>query len=57
MTDCLTDYDLHRYHARELDEAEEARVREHIATCPTCARRDSDLIAQHEAEAGACLPH
>ena len=48
MTKCLTDSDLHRYHAGELDEAEEARVREHLAECEKCAQRDAELVAQHE---------
>ena len=45
---CLSDSNLHRYHARELDEAAEARVREHLAQCEQCARRDSGLVAEHE---------
>ena len=46
MSDCLTDTDLHRLHARELDEAAEARIREHLAECEQCARRDSGLVAE-----------
>ncbi len=45
---CLSDSDLNRYHAGELDEAEEARVREHLAECQKCAQRDAELVAQHE---------
>ena len=48
MTDCLTDSDLNRYHAGELGEAEEARVRDHLAQCEQCAQRDAKLVAQHE---------
>ncbi len=48
MSDCLTDTDLHRLHARELDEAAEARVREHLAECEKCAQRDAELVAEHE---------
>ena len=45
---CLSESDLHRLHAREVDEAAEARVREHLAQCEHCARRDSGLVAEHE---------
>ena len=48
MPDCLSDSDLHRYHAKELDQAEEARVREHLAGCEKCAQRDAELVAEHE---------
>ncbi|MCH7522538.1 MAG: zf-HC2 domain-containing protein [Chloroflexi bacterium] len=48
MTQCLTDSDLNRYHAGELDEAEEARVREHLAECEQCAQRNAELVARHE---------
>ena len=48
MTQCLSDSDLHRYHAGELDEAEEARIREHLGECEKCAQRDAELVARHE---------
>ena len=48
MGDCLTDSDLHRFHAGELDEAEEARVRRHLAECEACAGLDAKLVAEHE---------
>ena len=48
MTYCLTNSDLNRYHAGELDEAEEARVLEHLRECEQCAQRDAELIAQHQ---------
>ena len=48
MNPCPTDIDLDRYHAGELAEAEEARVREHLTQCADCARRDAELVAQHE---------
>ncbi len=48
MTQCLTNSDLNRYHADELDEAGEARVREHLAVCRKCAQQDAELVAQHE---------
>lgn len=49
MSDCLTDSDLHRYQAGELDEAEETRIRQHLAECEHCARRDAELVAEHKA--------
>ncbi|MFQ5507390.1 MAG: protein kinase, partial [Planctomycetota bacterium] len=49
MSDCLTESDLHRYHAHELDEGEAERVRRHLGACEECARRDADLVARHEA--------
>ena len=48
MTQCPTDSDLNRYHADELDEAEEARVRVHLAECQKCAQRDAELVARHK---------
>ena len=38
MADCPRDSDLDRYHGGELDEAEEARVRRHLAECEDCGR-------------------
>ena len=48
MDPCLTKPDLDRYHAGELDEADVARVREHLGECQKCAMRNAELIAQHE---------
>lgn len=48
MNPCLSDADLHRYHADELDAASADRVRRHLAECPGCARRDAELLARHE---------
>ena len=45
----MTDSNLHRYHAGELDQADEARVRQHLAEYQVCARRDAELVAEHEA--------
>ncbi|MBN2562462.1 MAG: tetratricopeptide repeat protein [Phycisphaerae bacterium] len=48
MSDCLADSDLNRYHAGEMGEEEAARVREHLAGCEACRKRDADLLAQHD---------
>ncbi|MCH7813718.1 MAG: protein kinase [Planctomycetes bacterium] len=48
MTNCPADSDLDRYHAGELTEPEEARVRRHLAECEACARRDAELVAEQE---------
>lgn len=48
MTECPSVADLDRYHAKEMDEQEEARVREHLDQCTNCARRDLELVAAHE---------
>lgn len=47
MTECTSEADLHRYHAKEMDEQEEARLREHLDRCTNCARRDAELVAAH----------
>ena len=49
---CLTKSDLDLYHAGELTEPEEARVRRHLAECEDCARRDAELVAEQEAWIG-----
>ncbi|UCF34759.1 MAG: protein kinase [Phycisphaerales bacterium] len=48
MSECPGDDDLQRYHSKELDGAEEARVREHLSECEDCARRSEALLAEHE---------
>jgi serine/threonine protein kinase/Tfp pilus assembly protein PilF len=48
MSNCPNDDDLQRYHSKELDGAEEARVREHLSQCADCARRSEALLAEHE---------
>ncbi|MCP4591033.1 MAG: protein kinase [bacterium] len=52
MTACLSDSELHRYHARELESADGARVQEHLAACEDCARRSAELAAGHDALVG-----
>ena len=44
MGECLTNTDLNRYHACELNEADEARVREHLAECEQCGQGDAELV-------------
>ena len=46
MSDCLRDTDLDRYHASELQDAEEKSVREHLQRCTVCARRDARMVAE-----------
>lgn len=48
MNPCLTESDLDRYHANEMEGAEEALVRKHLAACPDCTRRDSTLVDANE---------
>ncbi|MCH8146416.1 MAG: protein kinase [Planctomycetes bacterium] len=48
MTECPSEADLHRYHAKEMGEQEEARLREHLDQCTNCARRDAELVAAHD---------
>ena len=48
MDGCLTEAGLNRYHAGELGEAEDARVREHLSECQACARLDAEVVARHE---------
>jgi serine/threonine protein kinase len=48
MSQCLSDSALHRYHAKELVGAEEARVREHLSKCEKCTRRSESLLAEHQ---------
>jgi len=47
MSDCPTDSDLHRFHAGEMSDPEDAAIRQHIELCPDCARRDQALLAEH----------
>ncbi|MFQ5424472.1 MAG: zf-HC2 domain-containing protein, partial [Phycisphaerae bacterium] len=49
MDVCLSESNLHRYHAGEIDAAEAQRVRRHLAECAACARRDAEIVAAHEA--------
>ncbi len=45
---CLSESDLNRYHAGEMDAAQTERVRDHLAACQDCNRRDTSLVAEHE---------
>jgi len=47
MQHCPNDPDLHRYHAGELHESQEAWVRRHLALCEACARRDAKIVQEH----------
>jgi serine/threonine protein kinase len=49
MSDCLSESDLHRYHARELADDEAERVRAHLAACEACRDRNAVLEAVHHA--------
>ncbi|MFH1417662.1 MAG: tetratricopeptide repeat protein [Planctomycetota bacterium] len=48
MNNCPDDSDLHRYHAGEMDDGEAGRVREHLASCESCAKRDAAIVSEHE---------
>lgn len=45
MARCLSEDDLDRYHAGEMDSGEAQRVAEHLSACPLCAR-NADLMAE-----------
>lgn len=45
---CPSDFDLDRYHAGEMNDGEVGRVREHLASCESCAKRDAAIVAGHE---------
>lgn len=47
MSACLNDAVLDRLHADELSPPELLSVREHLASCPECSRRNSELLAEH----------
>jgi len=47
MSGCVADSDLHRFHAGEMSEAEEASVRNHLDQCSDCRMRDDALMAEH----------
>jgi len=47
MSGCVADSDLHRFHAGEMSEAEEANVRNHLDQCGDCRMRDDALMAEH----------
>ena len=48
MDVCLSESDLYRYHAGEMDAAERDRVRRHLDTCADCRRREAEFLARHE---------
>ena len=48
MATCLSDLDLDRLHAGEMDSAEAEQAREHMATCRDCARRDAAILGQRD---------
>ncbi|MBN2560901.1 MAG: protein kinase [Phycisphaerae bacterium] len=48
MGDCPSDTDLDRYHAGDMAEARAAEIRDHLASCDACARRDAALVAEHD---------
>jgi len=47
MATCLSDPDLDRLHAEEMDPAEAEQARAHLASCTNCARRSASLLAEH----------
>lgn len=48
MSDCVSEQDLRRYRARDLGEADTARVRRHLAECDRCVALDAEFVARHE---------
>ncbi|MFH1417661.1 MAG: hypothetical protein ABII12_05165 [Planctomycetota bacterium] len=48
MSVCPSDFDLDRYHAGEMDDGKVGRVRKHLASCGSCAKRDAAIVAEHE---------
>lgn len=45
MSSCYDESVLRDYHAGELDENEEARIRSHLAECSACQERDARLMS------------
>ena len=45
---CLSDLELDRYHAMQMEDAQIARVRAHLQSCATCRQRDDALIQEHD---------
>ncbi|QDV89496.1 Serine/threonine-protein kinase Pkn1 [Phycisphaerae bacterium RAS2] len=45
---CLTDADIHRLHAGELDDAVAAGAQAHMENCRECSRRSSSILALHD---------
>jgi serine/threonine protein kinase/Tfp pilus assembly protein PilF len=52
MATCLSESDLDRYHAGEMNQNEAARAADHLAACPHCALRNSELLEANEALLG-----
>lgn len=44
---CLSDSDLHRYHAGEMNDAELGAAARHLAECPSCAARSEAMENAH----------
>ncbi len=47
MTECLSNAELERYHARDMAAASIDRVRIHLEQCTTCAHRNRALVDAH----------
>lgn len=45
---CLSDLELDRYNAMQVEELQVARIRGHLETCAECRLRNEALIQAHE---------
>jgi hypothetical protein len=45
---CLSDLELDRFHAMQVEEGQASRIRAHLETCAQCRKRDELLIREHE---------
>ena len=41
---CLSDLELDRYHAMQMEEAQAARIQAHLENCAVCRKRDEELF-------------
>ncbi|GMU20313.1 MAG: hypothetical protein AMXMBFR13_04100 [Phycisphaerae bacterium] len=48
MSRCLSDSEICRYHAGQMDRTQADLTAHHLATCPACSARDAALSDQHE---------
>jgi anti-sigma factor RsiW len=48
MYGCLTEMELDRYHAQDLNDEQRRRVETHLAQCRDCARRSERLVTDFE---------